>query len=116
MVFVFGIDIPLVELIFVLTLVLALLLALLIYIVINQMKLNKRLKQIFEKENTELRDLKSIEDKEKTEIGLLRRILFGIMPAKGIKLHHKRKLKRSKHVARKIVKGKSKVKKVVYYR
>ena len=84
MVFVFGIDIPLVELIFVLTLILVLLLALLIYVVIIQNKLNKRLKEVLAKENLELRGLQSIEEKETTEIGLLNRILYGMLPG-GIK-------------------------------
>lgn len=71
MVFVFGIDIPLVELIFVLTLVLVLLFALLIYIMVRQSQLNKRLMVILDKENAELDNLKGITEEEKTEAKLL---------------------------------------------
>ena len=78
MVLVFGIDVPLVELIFVLTLVLFLLLGLLIYLVVNQVKLNKRLELILRKENLELKDLKRIKKGERTEVSLLRRILLGM--------------------------------------
>ncbi len=71
MVFVFGIDIPLVELIFVLTLILVLLFALLIYIVVRQNQLNNRLMIILDKENIELDNLKEITKEEKTEAKLL---------------------------------------------
>ncbi|MEE9525620.1 MAG: hypothetical protein V3V78_03385 [Candidatus Woesearchaeota archaeon] len=95
MVFVFGIDIPLVELIFVLTLILILLFSILIYLVISQSKLNKRLKEILGKENLELRGLKSIDEKERTEIGLLRRILYGVgSTRKTIRRAAKRKPKK----------------------
>ena len=82
MVFVFGIDVPLVELIFVLTLILILLFALLIYVVIIQNKLNRRLKEVLKKENQELVGLKHIEDKETHEISLLNRLLFGMLPGR----------------------------------
>ena len=91
MVFIFGIDIPLVELIFVLTLILILLLALLIYLVVSQTRLNKRLKEILRKENLELKDLSNIEEKEKAEIGLLRRILNIMAPRRIIKKRPKRR-------------------------
>ena len=71
MVFVFGIDIPLVELIFVLTLILVLLFALLIYIMVKQNQLNNRLAVILDKENIELDNLKEITKEEKTEAKLL---------------------------------------------
>ena len=114
MVFVFGIDVPLVELIFVLTLILILLFALLIYVVIIQSKLNKRLKEVLRKENLELRGLESIEDKESHEINLLNRLLFGMLPGKKssttitkktitektTKKPKKRKVKRKKPVKR----------------
>jgi hypothetical protein len=113
MVFVFGVDIPLVELIFVLTLTLLGLLGLLIYIVIKQNKINKRLKLIIDKENIELKGLKNIGEEEKDELRLLRfirteldkliygeaygRMLSKLMKAKGKKimtLKEKEKLKR----------------------
>jgi len=72
MVFVFGIDIPLVELIFVLTLILIGLFGLLIYVTIKQHQLNKRLESILSKENTELKSLKEISHEEKSELKLLR--------------------------------------------
>jgi len=72
MVFVFGIDIPLVEMIFVLTLALLLLLGLLIYVVIVLRKLTKTLETILRKENLELRGLKDITEEEKEEAHLLR--------------------------------------------
>lgn len=71
MVFVFGIDIPLVELIFVLTLILLGLFGLMIYIIIKQYKLNQRLGIILNKENVELSNLKDIRKEEKTEARLL---------------------------------------------
>ncbi|MBW2981885.1 hypothetical protein KY343_03325 [Candidatus Woesearchaeota archaeon] len=74
MVFVFGIDIPLVELIFVLTLVLIGLFALMIFIIIRQNRLNKRLESILSKENLELTSLKKITKEEETEANLLRAI------------------------------------------
>ena len=72
MVFVFGVDIPLVELIFVLTLVLIALFGLMIYIIIKQRRLNERLESVLDKENIELRSLKDISREEKTEARLLR--------------------------------------------
>lgn len=74
MVFVFGIDIPLVELIFVLTLTLIGLLGMLIYVVIKQHQLNKRLEIVLSKENVELKSLKDISKEEKSELKLLRLI------------------------------------------
>ena len=71
MVFVFGIDIPLVEMIFVLTLVLIGLFGLMIYIIIKQYRLNQRLGIILNKENIELSNLKDIRKEEKTEARLL---------------------------------------------
>jgi hypothetical protein len=72
MVFVFGIDIPLVELIFVLTLVLILLFVLMIYLTISQIRLNRLLKQVLANENIELKDLRDITAEEKDELELLR--------------------------------------------
>ncbi|MBU0470606.1 MAG: hypothetical protein KJ984_03970 [Nanoarchaeota archaeon] len=74
MVFVFGVDIPLVEMIFVLTIILVILLGLLIYLVIGQVKLKRELKIVISKENVELGDLKEIQEEEKGNIGLLRAI------------------------------------------
>lgn len=74
MVFVFGIDIPLVELVFVLTLVLCLLLVLIIYLTVNQFRLNRHLKQILANENIELKDLRDMQEEEKDEIELLRMV------------------------------------------
>ncbi|MBW2996684.1 hypothetical protein KY332_05300 [Candidatus Woesearchaeota archaeon] len=102
MVFVFGIDIPLVEMIFVLTLILVLLLALLIYVVVILNKLNERLKEILRKENLELRGLKTIEEKEQTEIGLLRKIWRGMVFKKTPK--RKPKPRKRRYVRRKPVK------------
>ncbi|MBW2966598.1 hypothetical protein KY342_05830 [Candidatus Woesearchaeota archaeon] len=72
MVFVFGVDIPLVELIFVLTLVLIALFGLMIYIIIKQRQLNERLETVLDKENIELKSLKDISKEEKIEARLLR--------------------------------------------
>ena len=72
MVFVFGIDLPLVELIFVLTLMLIGLFGLLVYIIIKQRQLNERLEEILSKENVELKSLKTISKEEKSETKLLR--------------------------------------------
>ena len=71
MVFVFGIDIPLVELIFVLTLLLIVLFGLMVYIIIKQHRLNQRLGIILSKENLELDSLKKITKEEETEAKLL---------------------------------------------
>lgn len=71
MVFVFGIDIPLVELIFVLTLVLVVLFALMLYVMIKQHRLNKNLNSVLTKENLELKNLRDIVQEEKTEARLL---------------------------------------------
>ncbi len=98
MVFIFGVDIPLVELIFVLTLILIGLLALLIYLVVSQTKLNKRLKEILAKENLELKDLSNIEEKEKAEISLLRRILDIMAPRRVIKRKTEEKKSQKKQV------------------
>jgi hypothetical protein len=107
MVFVFGIDIPLVELIFVLTLILVLLLAFLIYVVIIQTKLNKRLKEILAKENLELRGLQSIEEKETTEISLLNRILYGMLPGGMKKVVVRRRAAKKKRKKRRKPKKKT---------
>ena len=72
MVFVFGVDIPLVELIFVLVLVLIALVALMIYVIIKQNRLNQRLEVVLDKENMELDSLKKITKEEETESNLLR--------------------------------------------
>jgi len=91
MVFVFGIDIPLVELIFVLTLVLIGLFGLMIYIIIKQYKLNERLEIVLSKENIELDSLKHITEEEKTEARLLRairaeldKLIYGKVQAKKL--------------------------------
>jgi hypothetical protein len=101
MVFVFGIDIPLVELIFVLTLVLIGLFGLMIYIIIKQHKLNKRLEIILNKENIELDSLKDITEEEKTEAKLLRairaeldKLIYGKAQAK--KLEERKKIEQEK--------------------
>jgi hypothetical protein len=47
MVFVYGMDVPLIELIFVLTIVLIVLLILIVYLIVNQVKLMRRLKFVF---------------------------------------------------------------------
>ena len=74
MVFIFGIDIPLVELIFVMTTVLVALLVLIIYDIVNQNKLNKLLVSVLGKENLELRNLKRISEEEMKEARSLRLI------------------------------------------
>lgn len=72
MVFVFGVDIPLVELMFFLVLILIALVALMIYIIIRQNRLNQRLEVVLDKENMELDNLKKITKEEQTEANLLR--------------------------------------------
>lgn len=72
MVFVFGIDVPLVELIFVLTLILAVLFGILVYLLINQIRLHKLLEKILGKEDMELKGLKEINQEEKNELKVLR--------------------------------------------
>ncbi|MFH1682518.1 MAG: hypothetical protein ABIA37_01855 [Candidatus Woesearchaeota archaeon] len=72
MVFVFGIDVPLVELIFILTLILALLFGILVYLLINQINLHKMLQTVLRKEDIELKGLKEIGDEEKSELRMLR--------------------------------------------
>ena len=91
MVFVFGVDIPLVEMVFVLTLVLILLFVLLIYIMISQHKLNKLLSSVAYKANLELGTLKKINVEEKEEMRLLRfirseldKMLYGLTYGKKI--------------------------------
>ena len=74
MVFVFGVDIPLVELIFILVLILIALIALMIYVIIKQNRLNQRLEVVLDKENMELDSLKKISKEEETESNLLRAI------------------------------------------
>ncbi|MBU0469977.1 MAG: hypothetical protein KJ598_00620 [Nanoarchaeota archaeon] len=74
MVFIFGIDILLVEIIFVLTITLIVLLGLLIYLVIGQVKLKRELKKVISKENVELNALRKIEEEEKDNINLARTI------------------------------------------
>lgn len=112
MVFVFGIDIPLVELIFVLTIILVLLFALLIYVAIILNKLNRLLHEILLKEDTELKGLQDIEDKEMEEISLLRQILLRLRnPFKSVSISkkiekvqtHKRTRKRRKKAKKRTV-------------
>ena len=92
MVFVFGIDIPLVELVFLLTLGLIVLCGLLVYIIIKQNQLNKRIDTILGKENLELSSLKKVAKEEKIEANLLRairseldKLVYGEAYHKGIK-------------------------------
>ncbi|MBW2997197.1 hypothetical protein KY349_02545 [Candidatus Woesearchaeota archaeon] len=72
MVFVFGIDIPLVELIFVLTLILILLFGLMIYLIISQVRLNRMLEKVLANEDIELKNLKEMRQEERDELRLLR--------------------------------------------
>ena len=78
MVFVFGIDIPLVELIFVLTLVLILLFGFMVYLVISQIHLGRKLKMVINKEKTELNLLKNINVEEKRKLSLIAAIRAGL--------------------------------------
>ena len=74
MVFVFGIDVPLVELIFVLTLILAVLFGILVYMLVNQIKLHSLLEMVLRKEDIELKGLKEINSEEKKELNVLRSV------------------------------------------
>lgn len=74
MVFVFGIDVPLVELIFILTLILALLFGIIVYMLINQINLHKMLQNVLRKEDIELKGLKEISQEEKSELKILREL------------------------------------------
>ena len=92
MVFVFGIDIPLVELVFILTLGLIALCGLLVYIIIKQRQLNQRIDKILIKESRELSSLQSVAKEEKIEANLLRairaeldKLVYGEAYHKGIK-------------------------------
>jgi len=104
MVFVFGVDIPLVELIFVLTVVLILLFGFMIYLVIGQVKLRRKLRTVIYKENIELRDLRKLQIEERDELKLLR-----IIRAELDKLLYSRHLRLK---AKKAEKQKPKVKKI----
>lgn len=72
MVFVFGVDVPLVELMFVLTLVLILLFGLIIYMLISQVRLHRMLQKVLANEDAELRNLREMRQEEKDELSLLR--------------------------------------------
>jgi hypothetical protein len=92
LVFVFGIDIPLVELVFILTLGLITLCGLLVYIIVKQHQLNQRIEKILGKENLELSSLKMVAKEEKIEANLLRairaeldKLVYGEAYHKGIK-------------------------------
>lgn len=74
MVFVFNMDVPLVELIFVLTIILSLLLIAIVFIISILYKLKKRLDAIFGQEASELTNLKRLEKEENQEIDLLKEI------------------------------------------
>ncbi|MBD3248690.1 hypothetical protein GF336_01475 [Candidatus Woesearchaeota archaeon] len=67
MVFIFGMDVPLVELTFLLTIILILLAGLMIYTIILFVKLSKKLDSVVEKEKKELNILQKLEKGEKLE-------------------------------------------------
>ena len=72
MVFVFGVDIPLVEMIFVLTVALIILLGIIIYMIISQVRLHNMLQKVLANEDTELKNLRDLRQEERDEIRLLR--------------------------------------------
>lgn len=129
MVFVFGVDIPLVEVLFVLALVLMFLLALLIIVIVNQHRINQRLKLLVSEERTELKDLRlltkeekeeledlqDIRKEEKEEIGLLediRKELDKILAQQSTEkkiTQFKRSQKRIRHIREKVRKKAHKV-------
>jgi hypothetical protein len=74
MVFVFGVDVPLVELIFVLTLVMILLFGMLVYLIVSQVRLTRVLRAIMKKEGLELDGLKVIRKENRDEIRMLRSV------------------------------------------
>jgi hypothetical protein len=74
MVFVFGVDVPLVELIFVLTLIMILLFGMLVYLIVSQVRLTRVLNAILDKEGLELKGLKVIRKENQDEIKLLRTV------------------------------------------
>ena len=89
MVFVFGIDLPLVELIFVLTIVLILLFGLQIYLIVSQYLLNEKLKTVIRKEDVELKRLNTLNKEEKSELTLLRTIRHELDKLLYVKTHRK---------------------------
>ncbi|MBU0456943.1 MAG: hypothetical protein ABH824_02665 [Nanoarchaeota archaeon] len=113
MVFVFGIDVPLVEMIFVLTIILVVLLGLLIYLVIGQVKLKRELKTVINKENVELKGLKEIQGEEKDELGLLRTMRSEMDKLLYAKAGAPREVKTVRKVRKKAVKKVPEVKTII---
>lgn len=74
MVFVFGLDVPLVEMMFVLTVVLVILLAIMIFQIIELLSLKKDLKKLVKKEEEEINILSKVQKTEEKEIKVLNNV------------------------------------------
>lgn len=74
MVFVFGLDVPLVEMMFVLTIVLVILLAIMIYQIIELLNLRKDLKKLVKKEEEDIKVLTKVEKAEEKEVKVLNNV------------------------------------------
>lgn len=74
MVFVFGMNIPLIELVFVFMITLFILLIIMLFLLFRQITFNKQLYNLIKKENLELQKLRKITGYEKEEIDELNEI------------------------------------------